>query len=126
MFEAVGSAQVMEQAFALTRRGGTTVYIGLPHPHAELHLPALAIIAESRTLKGSYMGSSRPQEDIPAMAELWLEGRLPVERLISAHRPLDEINDALESLADGTALRQIIHPHPTVPQPGPSTTEGLS
>lgn len=112
VFEAVGSARVMEHAFALTRRGGTTVFIGLPHPSAELHLPALAIIAESRTLKGSYMGSSRPHEDIPAMAELWLAGRLPVERLISAHRPLAEINDALESLADGTALRQIILPNP--------------
>lgn len=111
VFEAVGSARVMEQAFTLTRRGGTTVFIGLPHPSAELHLPALPIIAESRTLKGSYMGSSRPHEDIPAMAELWLEGRLPVERLISAHRPLEEINDALESLAEGTALRQIIHPN---------------
>lgn len=111
VFEAVGSARVMEQAFTLTRRGGTTVFIGLPHPSAELQLPALPIIAESRTLKGSYMGSSRPHEDVPAMAELWLEGRLPVERLISAHRPLEEINDALESLADGTALRQIIHPN---------------
>jgi len=111
VFEAVGSTRVMEQAFGLTRRGGTTVFIGLPHPNAELHLPALTIIAESRTVKGSYMGSSRPQEDIPQMAELWLDGRLPVERLISGHRPLDEINEAMEALADGTALRQIIHPH---------------
>ena len=120
VFEAVGSAPVMEQAFALTRRGGTTVFMGLPHPSAELRLPALAIIAEGRTIKGSYMGSSRPHEDIPAMASLWLDGRLPVERLISAHRPLTELNEALEALADGSALRQIIQPQsgPHHPQSG--------
>ena len=110
VFEAVGAAPVMEQAFRLTKRGGTTVSMGLPHPDAVLTLPALAIIAESRTIKGSYMGSTRPQEDIPEMARLWGQGRLPVEKLISAHRPLSELNDALEALADGTAIRQIILP----------------
>lgn len=113
VFEAVGAAPVMEQAFQLTRRGGTTVSMGLPHPSAVLRLPALAIVAESRTIRGSYMGSTRPQEDIPEMARLWREGKLPVERLISAHRPLSEINEALEALADGSAIRQIIVPEPT-------------
>lgn len=110
VFEAVGAAAVMRQAFELTRRGGTTVSMGLPHPSAELTLPALQIVAESRTIKGSYMGSTRPQEDIPAMAELWLAGKLPVEQLISAHRPLTELNAAMDDLADGTAIRQIIVP----------------
>jgi alcohol dehydrogenase len=84
--------------------------MGLPHPDAVLSLPALAIVAESRTIKGSYMGSTRPQQDIPEMVRLWQEGRLPVEKLISAHRPLNELNEALEALADGSAIRQIILP----------------
>lgn len=113
VFEAVGAGGVMEQAFALTRRGGTTVYMGLPHPDVRLDLPALTVVAESRTVKGSYMGSTRPQQDIPAMARLWLEGKLPVERLISAHRPLSEINLALEALADGSAIRQVLVPDHT-------------
>lgn len=111
VFEAVGDARVMQQAFRLTKRGGTTVSMGLPPPDAVLTLPALAIVAESRTIKGSYMGSTRPQEDIPEMARLWQEGRLPVEKLISAHRPLTELNEALEALANGSAIRQIILPH---------------
>jgi alcohol dehydrogenase len=110
VFEAVGAAPVIEQAYALTKRGGTTVSMGLPHPEVRISLPALSIVAESRTLKGSYMGSTRPQEDIPEMARLWREGRLPVEKLISARRPLDELNEALEALADGTAIRQILVP----------------
>jgi len=110
VFEAVGSAPVMRQAFALTRRGGTTVAMGLPHPSAELTIPALPIIAESRTIKGSYMGSTRPAQDIPAMVRLWRDGRLPVERLISGHVPLEGLNEAMEALADGSAIRQIILP----------------
>ena len=109
-FEAVGAAAVTEQAFRITKRGGTTVSMGLPHPDAVLTLPALALVAESRTLKGSYMGSTRPHIDIPEMARLWREGKLPVEKLISAHRPISELNDALEDLAEGTAIRQIILP----------------
>ncbi len=109
-FEAVGVAAVTEQAFRITKRGGTTISMGLPHPDAVLTLPALAIVAESRTLKGSYMGSTRPHIDIPDMARLWREGKLPVEQLISAHRPIAELNEALEDLAAGTAIRQIILP----------------
>ena len=111
VFEAVGSAAVMEQAFALTGRGGTTVSVGLPAPDAVLHLPALAFVGEAKTLTGSYMGSSVPQRDIPKMVRLWRSGRLPVERLISDVLPLGDINVAFERLADAQAVRQLIHPH---------------
>ncbi|WP_166875566.1 zinc-binding dehydrogenase [Salinibacterium sp. ZJ450] len=110
VFEAVGSAAVLAQAVALTGRGGTTVAIGLPHPSATLTIPALPIVAESKTITGSYMGSTRPQIDIPAMIDLWRDGNLPVERLISGYRPLHEINEALDELASGAAIRQIITP----------------
>jgi alcohol dehydrogenase len=121
-FEAVGSAVVLAGAFAGTARGGTTVSMGLPHPSAELTIPALTLVAEARTLKGSYMGSTRPQIDIPAMAELWRNGLLPVEKLISGDVALADINTALDRLADGSAVRQIIRPHgirphSTRPQP---------
>lgn len=110
VFEAVGSAAVLEGAFAGTARGGTTVAMGLPHPSATLTISALTVVAEARTVKGSYMGSTRPQVDIPAMVELWRAGLLPVERLISDRLPLSEINLALERLADGSAVRQILIP----------------
>ncbi|PVG81653.1 alcohol dehydrogenase [Nocardioides gansuensis] len=110
-FEAVGSTKVFEAAFAVTGRGGGTVSAGLPHPSAVLRLPALSIVAENRRVLGSYMGTAQPAVDIPAMIALWRAGRLPVDRLISAEMPLDHINDAMDELACGRAVRQIIRPH---------------
>lgn len=111
VFEAVGSAPVLEQAFALTGRGGTTVSIGLPPPDSSVRLPALAFAGEGKTMTGSYMGSAVPQRDIPAMVSRWRAGTLPVEKLVTGVLPLADINDALEQLADGQAVRQLIRPH---------------
>lgn len=111
VLEAVGSAPVMEQAFALTGRGGTTVSIGLPPPEATITLPALAFAGEGRTITGSYMGSAVPQRDIPALVQRWRSGALPVEKLVTGVLPLADINDALDQLAEGQAVRQLIHPH---------------
>ncbi|MFD6197351.1 alcohol dehydrogenase catalytic domain-containing protein [Mycobacteriaceae bacterium NPDC060252] len=110
VFEVVGSAAVLEQAYALTGRGGGTVSVGLPHPDARITLPALSIVAEGRSILGSYMGSAQPQQDIPAMLALWRAGRLPVEKLKSDDLPLEDINIALDALADGQAVRQILRP----------------
>ena len=56
------------------------------------------------------MGSAAPQRDIPRFMALWRAGRLPVEALHSATRPLSEINEAFEDLARGDAIRQILLP----------------
>lgn len=110
-FEAAGVPAVLEAAFRATRRGGTAVAMGLPHPAKTLSLPALAFAGMGQALIGSYMGSSAPQRDIPRYLALWKAGRMPVERLQSAALPLDRINDAFESLAAGVAVRQVLHPH---------------
>ena len=68
----------------------------------------LTITAEARTIIGSYLGSAVPARDIPRYAQLWREGRLPVEELISDTIALDDINTAMDTLADGKAIRQII------------------
>ncbi len=109
-FEATGIPAVLEAAFKATRRGGTTVAMGLPHPSKTLSLPALAFAGEGRTLIGSYMGSAAPQRDVPRFIALWRAGRLPVEKLQSAMLPLDQINEAFEALAAGSAIRQILLP----------------
>jgi alcohol dehydrogenase len=110
-FEAAGVPAVLEAAFRVTRRGGTTVAMGLPHPARTLTLPALAFAGEGRTLVGSYMGSAAPQRDLPRYVALWKAGRMPVDRLESAVLPLDRINDAFEALAAGLAVRQVLLPH---------------
>lgn len=106
--EAVGSADVLETAFQATARGGVTVSVGLPPPTARLALSPLQLVAESRVLAGSYLGSAVPERDVPAMIDLWRRGRLPVERLRSHDISLDDINEALDELDSGRALRQLV------------------
>jgi Zn-dependent alcohol dehydrogenase len=106
--ETVGSELVLAQAYAATRRGGTTVTVGLPHPERMLSIPAVSLVAEERTLKGSYLGSCLPERDLPRFIGMYREGRLPVERLLSHRISLDELNEAFDRLASGHAIRQVV------------------
>ncbi len=108
VFESVGSEIVLEQAYAATRRGGTTVATGLPHPSRLFAVPAVSLVAEERTVRGSYMGSAVPLRDIPRYVALYLAGKLPVDRLLTHRLTLDEINEGFDRLADGQAVRQVI------------------
>ncbi|MFP3701945.1 hypothetical protein SB758_41365, partial [Burkholderia sp. SIMBA_013] len=63
---------------------------------------------EARTIIGSYLGSAVPARDIPKYAQLWREGKLPVEELITTRIALADINQAMDQLADGKAVRQVI------------------
>ena len=107
-FETVGNAAVLAQAYAATRRGGTTVTVGLPHPSQTLSIPAVSLVAEERTLKGSYLGSAVPSRDIPRYIALYRAGRLPVDRLLTSTVGLDDLNEAFDTLAAGTAIRQVL------------------
>jgi Zn-dependent alcohol dehydrogenase len=107
-FETVGNAAVLAQAYGATRRGGTTVTVGLPHPSQTLSIPAVSLVAEERTLKGSYLGSAVPSRDIPRYIALYRAGRLPVDQLLSATVGLDDLNEAFDTLAAGTAIRQVL------------------
>lgn len=106
--EAAGNARAFETAVAATAPGGTTVTVGLPNPEARSSISPLTLVAEARTIVGSYLGSAVPSRDIPRYAQMWREGRLPVERLISSRITLDEINRGMDELADGHAIRQVI------------------
>jgi alcohol dehydrogenase len=107
-FEMAGAVPALDLAYRITRRGGMTVTAGLPNPNAILHLPALSLIGEERTLKGSYMGSAVPSRDIPRYVALFKRGRLPVDRLLSGTIRLDEINEGFDRLREGKAIRQIV------------------
>ena len=107
-FETVGSAAVLGEAYAATRRGGTTITVGLPHPSQTLSIPAVSLVAEERTLKGSYLGSAIPSRDIPRYIALYKAGRLPVDRLLTSTIGLDNLNEAFDTLAAGTSIRQVL------------------
>lgn len=108
--EVAGIPEVLAATFEATRRGGTTVAVGLPHPDRMLSVPALAFAGQGKTLVGSYMGSAAPQRDLPRYLAMWRAGKLPVEQLHTRTVDLDDVNEALESLAAGEAVRQIIVP----------------
>jgi alcohol dehydrogenase len=107
-FEFAGSVKALEFAYRITRRGGTTITAGLPNPNAMLQLPAVSLVAEERTLKGSYLGSGVPSRDIPLLLGLYRRGKLPVDKLLSHRLRLDEINEGFDRLSDASAVRQIV------------------
>jgi alcohol dehydrogenase len=106
--EAVGHPGALESAIGLTAPGGRTVTVGLPPPTARISVSPLGFVAEGRSLIGSYLGSAVPSRDIPRFVALWQAGRLPVEVLVSSTIRLEDINEAMDHLADGTAVRQLI------------------
>lgn len=106
--EAAGHPRAFETALALTGPGGTTVTVGLPAASARAEVSPLLLTAEARTIVGSYLGSSVPARDIAVYADLWRRGRLPVERLVSHHVGLDGLNEAMDALAGGGVLRQVV------------------
>ena len=106
--ETVGNEVVLAEAYAATGRGGTTVTAGLPHPSRKLEIPAISLVAEERTLKGSYLGSCVPSRDIPAFIRMYRDGEMPVEKLLSHRLTPDEMNEGFDRLARGEAVRQIV------------------
>ncbi|MBM3394686.1 MAG: alcohol dehydrogenase, partial [Betaproteobacteria bacterium] len=66
------------------------------------------LTAEERTVKGSYVGSCVPPRDMPRYIDLYRKGKLPVEKLMSSHLPLEQINEGFDNLASGHTVRQII------------------
>jgi alcohol dehydrogenase len=121
--EAVGKARAFESALALTGPGGRLVTVGLPSADELATISPLALVATGRTIIGSYLGSSVPSRDIPYFVDLWRSGRLPVEKLISKEIELDDINRAMDELADGVVVRQLIifDSPPAIPEPVSST-----
>ena len=106
--ESVGSERVFAQAYAATRRGGTTVGVGLPPPDRMLSVPAVSLVTEEKTIKGSYMGSAVPSRDLPRYVAMFRAGMLPVDRLLTHRLRLDEINEGFDRLARGEAIRQVV------------------
>ena len=107
-FELAGSVKAMELAYKITRRGGTTVTAGLPPPAHTIPIPQVNLVAEERTVKGSYIGTCVPMRDLPRYVALYRQGRLPVDRLMTGRLQLADINAAFDRLREGKAVRQVV------------------
>ena len=82
--------------------------VGLPSPDARSTISPLGLTAQARTIVGSYLGSAVPSRDIPVYLGLWREGKLPIEELISQRIGFEQINEGLDALAEGRAVRQVV------------------
>jgi S-(hydroxymethyl)glutathione dehydrogenase/alcohol dehydrogenase len=107
-FEVVGIEALMQQATAMTRRGGTTVLVGVPRFDAALAVPVFPFILSDRTIKGSYYGSAQALRDFPRFIALIESGRLDLGSMVSQRLPLDRLEDAFETMRSGSAIRSVV------------------
>jgi alcohol dehydrogenase len=107
-FEMAGVVPALELAYAATARGGVTVTAGLPHPDRRLSIQAVSLVAEERTLKGSYIGGCVPRRDLPHYVALFQSGRLAVDRLLTHRLRLTDINEGFDRLREGVGVRQVV------------------
>ena len=107
-FDMAGAVPALELAYAVTARGGTTVTAGLPHPDKRLALAPVTLVAEERTLKGSYIGSAAPLRDVPRLIALFRAGKLPVDALLTHRLRLEDINEGFDRLREGIGVRQVV------------------
>jgi len=108
VFEMAGNIEAWKTAYAIVRRGGTLTSAGLTPAIAEFAFKPYDLVSEEKAIKGSYMGSSAPQRDVPRFVELYKQGKLPVDKLRSGFLALDDINTGFDRLADGDVVRQIL------------------
>lgn len=104
----VGSTAAVEQALQLVRRAGTVVIAGMPHAEASVPLPVFRFVGAGHRIVGSVMGSTRLHVDVPWLVALYQSGRLKLDELISNRYPLERINDAIDNMETGQALRNVV------------------
>jgi S-(hydroxymethyl)glutathione dehydrogenase / alcohol dehydrogenase len=103
-----GSARAVEQGLGLLRRGGTLVVVGMPASGEEARFDPTLLAHEGMRIVGTKMGSALPGDDIPRLVALYEDGRLKLDELVTATYPLDEINEAADSMRRGEAVRNVI------------------
>ena len=106
-FEAIGMKQTAEQAFGMLRSGGTCVVVGMVPVGQTVEVPGYELLAEKR-LMGSNMGSNRFRVDMPRYIDLYLDGRLKLDELVSRRIGLDGVNDGFDAMKVGEVARSVI------------------
>jgi S-(hydroxymethyl)glutathione dehydrogenase/alcohol dehydrogenase len=107
VFEAIGREETIRQAWDALRPGGTAVVLGLPPKGSTVTIDTWGFINE-KTLKGSFLGSARIDEDVPRIVDLYAEGELHLDELVSRRIPLAELPEAFDRLRAGDGLRQVV------------------
>jgi S-(hydroxymethyl)glutathione dehydrogenase / alcohol dehydrogenase len=108
VFEAVGAQATLQLAQSLVPRGGTLVLVGMAGKGDEMAFEQLPFVDGGRSILGSNYGSTVPQRDFPRLARLHVEGKLPIDRMIEAEIPLDDLEDALDRLRRRESARRVV------------------
>jgi alcohol dehydrogenase len=110
-FEISGAKPAMASAYAITRKGGEIVGIGLGATGDLYSYPHASLVAEEKVLRGAFLGSCVPERDIPKYLRFYQEGRMPVNRLMSGHMSFAGLNENLDTLHHGHVVRQVLLPN---------------
>ena len=108
VFECIGLVPTVQQAVAMTGRGGTTVLVGVVPVTEMVPISAADLTLQEKNITGSYMGSNAFRFDMPKYIEFYLDGRLHLDEMISSRIKIEEVNDALDLMRKGEAARQVI------------------
>jgi len=106
--EAVGNPKVFEQAFYARDLAGTVVQVGVPDPQMRIDLPMIDFFGRGGRLKPSWYGDCLPSRDFPMLVDLYLQGRLDLDRFVSETIALDEVEDAFDRMTRGDVLRSVV------------------
>ena len=106
-FEVIGSERAIQEAWHATRAGGTVVVVGIMPRGSSLTIDPWLFMSE-KTLKGTFLGSARIQEDVPRLVDLYHSGELELDRLVSRKLTLAELPDAFDRLRAGDVVRQVV------------------
>lgn len=107
-FEVIGFASTMQQAYQMARRGGTAVMVGVPKMGEMFSLMAFFPVYENKAVKGCWYGSADTRRDFPEYLDLYKDGKLKLDELITAEFALDDINDGFEALKNGEVARGVV------------------
>jgi S-(hydroxymethyl)mycothiol dehydrogenase len=106
--EAVGRPEVMEQAFYARDLAGTLVQVGVPDPSMRIEIPMIEFFGRGGALKPSWYGDCLPSRDFPALIDLYLQGRLDLDRFVSETIGLDDVEEAFHKMERGEVLRSVV------------------
>lgn len=106
--EAVGRPEVLEQAFYARDLAGTVVQVGVPDPSMKIELPMIEFFGRGGALKPSWYGDCLPSRDFPMLIDLYLDGRLDLDRFVSETIALDQVEDAFHKMERGEVLRSVV------------------
>ena len=109
-FEAIGLAEAIEQAYDMTRKGGTCVVVGIAGPDVRARINVNQLVYAEKTLRGSIYGSTRPRLDLLRLIELHECGKIDLDSLLTKTYPLSEINEAYAALERGEVARSLVLP----------------